>query len=183
MADKVSIAPTPDNPKIVLKDLPPDESEDSDFDGAKAPWFLFDFEIANGSKQNFVLLRISLSTNPIGEANTVSQIILDSTQLDEDQQDPANPLALAIVEPESKWQSSVNAGRFVDPNPNDDDPSVVRQGIFWYIDGLPQPANSTGAQGTVYEVNMLAEGYFETEAESEDDEIVLFERNYRFFTE
>ena len=168
LSDQVTISSEPSNPEVVKVDLPADDDE---FDGATAPWFIFDYIISNDSSQTFVLSRLELVSRRLGDLST-SVTIIDASQLEDGQGYTEYPLAIAVVEPKSKWQSTNNGGFIVDGE---------RQGLFWYIQSLPvDPNQSREQQTTLYEVEVLAEGFF---VPTDDDDLTPYERRFKFFTE
>lgn len=183
--DQVLLGAEPDTPEVQLIDLPED---DDSFDGATAPFFQLDYVIENRSEFTFILTNLILTVNPVGADSQVQEVVVESSQLDEDQEETFYSLALAIVDPNVRWQSSVNAGASVDPDTTDTDDSTVRTGLIWYIDNLPVVDNNAGTQSTLYEVNMRAVGFFIDISDSTattlnpNDETISFDRTFRFFT-
>lgn len=168
LQDEVTISTDPDNPEVVKVDLP----EDDDFDGAVAPWFIFDYLISNGSDRTFVLTRLELVSNRLGDDSATNTEIIEASALEDGEGYDEFSLAIAVVDPESEWQSSNNAGAIVNGE---------RQGLVWYVDSLPVDANqSREQQSTLYEVNATAIGFF---VPNDDDDVVVYERSFRFFTE
>ncbi|MEO0337133.1 MAG: hypothetical protein AAF202_12110, partial [Pseudomonadota bacterium] len=172
LSNQVTISTDPKNPAVVKIDIPED---DDGFEGATAPWFILDYVIANSSDQTFILTRLEFTSNRLGDDTITNSTAIEVSQLEDGQGYDEYPLAIAVVDPESEWQSSINGGS-VSNN--------VRQGLVWYIGSLPVDENeSTEEQTTLYEVNVLATGFFVPDASSDDDDFTVYERSFRIFTE
>jgi hypothetical protein len=169
LANQVTITTEPDNPEVVKVDLPADDDK---FDGAVAPWFLLDYKIANASDQTFVLTRLELTSRRLGSVDSNSTVI-EVSLLDNGEGYEDYPLAIAVVDPKSTWQSSNNGG----PISNDE-----RQGIVWYVQSLPVDANDPiEEQTTLYEVQINALGFFVPN--DSRDNVTAYERSFKVFTE